>query len=538
MIGLPRPLVGGIVCLLFVAVGAVAIKRRDRPGALPFALLSLLFGLYALSATALTAWRAAVVVRVGLLESLTVAWLLFASAYTGRGPTLSHLPLAGLAGFVLVSVVGIVIAPVVPPAIGPLLYTTNFVVQSVTLALGGYGLFVAGRSAFVYDDLPTGGTAVVTVAGGGFVCLTVLSVVTNVTGRRVAADASLAILGLVAVGSLVTVRRFRPFAASASAGHLAREQILDEMDAAVVILDRAERVLDCNAAFEVTFGVDRRETIGGRLAGVVDSLSAGEQVPVETTDGRRVCDVERTVLTTADDVPVGEAYLVRDVTERRTREQRLDVLNRVLRHNLRNDLDAMYAFAETLETEPHAVEAADMGRRIRDVATNLADIGATVERGERLLDRDRPADEPVDVGMLARDVLHRVTEQYPGTGRVTAAGTPTIRTDPSLVEAVLREVIENGLEHGPGEDAHVVVDVVASPGGVEVTVRDNGPGIPDRERAVLLDGEESPLRHGTGVGLWLVNWGLSSLGGDLTIREDDSDGSVVTLTLPDEGAGA
>ncbi len=229
--------------------------------------------------------------------------------------------------------------------------------------------------------------------------------------------------------------------------------------------------------------------------------------------------------------------VIRDVTERRTREQRLDVLNRVLRHNLRNDLDAIHAFAETLETEPHAVEAAEVGRRIRDVATDLADIGATVERGERLLDHDRLTDETVEVGTVARDVLDRVTEQYSGTGRVAVAGTATVRTDPSLVEAVLREVVENGLEHGPGADAHVAVEVAASADGVEVTVRNNGPGIPDRERAVLLDGEEGPLRHGSGVGLRLVDCGLSRLGGDLTIREDDGAGSVVTLTLPDDGAG-
>jgi signal transduction histidine kinase len=537
VIGSPRVLVGGVVCLLFVAAGAVAVGRRDRPGALPFALLCLLFGLYALTTAAPIGGRALVVARVGLLESITAAWLLFATGYTGRGPTLSRPLLGALTGFVLVAVAGIVVVPVVSPTVVPLLFTTNFVVQSVTLALGGYGLFVAGRSAFVYDDLPTGGTAVVTVIGTGLVCLSVLAVVTNVTDGRAVPAASLAVLGLVAAGALVVVSRLRPFAGAASAGHLAREQALDGMDAAVVVLDRGGRVLDCNAAFEATFGVDRPRTIGGRLADVVDSLSTGERVPLETVDGRRLCDVERTTLTNAGDTPIGEAYRIRDVTERRTREQRLDVLNRVLRHNLRNDLDAMHAFAETLEADPGTVDAADVGRRIRDVATDLSDIGATVERGERLLDHDRPAGEQVDVGAVARDVLGRVTERYPGTGTVSVAGAPTVRTDPALVEAILREVVENGLEHGPGADAHVAVDVTTSPVGVAVAVQDNGPGIPDRERAVLLDGEESPLRHGSGVGLWLVNWGLSRLGGDLSIRDDGS-GSVVTLTIPDGGDGS
>lgn len=54
-----------------------------------------------------------------------------------------------------------------------------------------------------------------------------------------------------------------------------------------------------------------------------------------------------------------------------------------------------------------------------------------------------------------------------------------------------------------------------------------------RERAVLLDAEESPLRHGSGVGLWFVNWGVSRLGGGPRFRGRDEGGTVVSLTVPD-----
>lgn len=68
---------------------------------------------------------------------------------------------------------------------------------------------------------------------------------------------------------------------------------------------------------------------------------------------------------------------------------------------------------------------------------------------------------------------------------------------------------------------------------VEVAVRGNGSRIPDRERAVLLDGNESPLQHGSSVGLWFVNWRLSRLGGELRFQGSDDAGSLVIISISD-----
>jgi signal transduction histidine kinase len=49
---------------------------------------------------------------------------------------------------------------------------------------------------------------------------------------------------------------------------------------------------------------------------------------------------------------------------------------------------------------------------------------------------------------------------------------------------------------------------------------------------VLLCGEETPLQHSDGLGLWLVTWVVRSSGGDLTLDDADPRGSRVTLRLP------
>ncbi|WP_247009741.1 ATP-binding protein [Halorientalis litorea] len=529
-----RLLVGTAVCVTLIVAAGIAVDRRDSPSTYSFAVLCLLLGAFALlSAVPFGDITGLAGLRIVVLEFLTVAWLLFASTYTGRGPAISRPLLAGALGFAVAVVLGIGVGTIAPLEFRPFIFVANFVLQSLAVAFGLYGLFIASRSVFVYDDLTSGGVVLVGSLAVAFVSLSILLTLRRAVGQRATLDVSLAVLSVVALSVLVATYRSQVFTGGSSTGYRAREQVLEEMDDAVAIVDRAGRIVDCNGSFEAMFEVGRRQAVGKSIDADVDSLSAGETASLVTSNGHRECAVERTVLTAPNGTSIGTAYRIRDVTDRRTHEQRLEVLDRVLRHNLRNDLDAIRGFAEALETEASTVDPVELGARIRETASDLSDTCSTVEQSEQLLGREQLDPVALDTRSLVRDVLGQLTEEFPGSGVLQAEDAPTVRTDPSIVEAVVREVVENGLEHGPGAEARVVVELERSPEGAEITIRDNGPGIPDREAAVLLDGEETPLQHGSGVGLWLVDWGLSRLGGTLEVQTDGCVGSVVTLTVPD-----
>ncbi|MFB6132899.1 MAG: sensor histidine kinase [Halanaeroarchaeum sp.] len=96
----------------------------------------------------------------------------------------------------------------------------------------------------------------------------------------------------------------------------------------------------------------------------------------------------------------------------------------------------------------------------------------------------------------------------------------------------IAELLDNAVEHNDRPHPSVDVGMDVTDDSVAVMVADDGPGIPEHERAVLREGEETPLVHGSGLGLWLVYWIVTMNGGRLEIEDNEPRGTVVRLVLP------
>ncbi|PSP82294.1 hypothetical protein BRC83_09725 [Halobacteriales archaeon QS_1_68_17] len=101
--------------------------------------------------------------------------------------------------------------------------------------------------------------------------------------------------------------------------------------------------------------------------------------------------------------------------------------------------------------------------------------------------------------------------------------------NPFVLQSVLTELVGNAVEHTDGSG----VAVGTTDDGTGITVADRGPGIPENELRVFETGEETQLQHGSGLGLWLVKWGVGRLGGDVQLDVDDT-GTRVTVRLPSQ----
>jgi PAS domain S-box-containing protein len=274
----------------------------------------------------------------------------------------------------------------------------------------------------------------------------------------------------------------------------------------------------------------------GRYSRYVDEILAGDRsearmrFEMDLPDGQPVVEVTLAPMV-SDGTIDGVLGLSRDVTDRVERDRRISVLDRVLRHNLRNKLNVVLANASEL-SDSLSERDVSLATSIETAASDLLDLSETARRFETAIRPGQGSVEPVEVAAhvahvvdevrLAHDV--DVDTDFPDSARALAH---------ESLELAVEELLENAIVHtdGPPGLAVSVTDRPAE-GVVEIHVSDEGPGLPEMERSVLLRGAETPLEHMEGLGLWFVNWTVSASGGHVEVTDNEPKGTVVTIRLP------
>jgi PAS domain S-box-containing protein len=264
----------------------------------------------------------------------------------------------------------------------------------------------------------------------------------------------------------------------------------------------------------------------------------GQKATIEytaiTRDGRRYPAESHLAVTTTDEGVRG-AGVSRDISERKQRERRLDVLDRVLRHNLRNDLAAVIAIAETIESESSDPDARDRAGQIRELANELATVSDRIREVGSAIDRHGTEQRCIGAVRIVERVADRFRTAHPDVDITTDCPDEALVDGTGALETAVVNLVENAIEHNDVDDPRVALAVRECEGmddWVELTVADNGPGIPDTERTVLTESDSiTPLKHGSGLGLWTVVWTVESFQGEVEIRDNEPRGSVVVLRL-------
>lgn len=250
-----------------------------------------------------------------------------------------------------------------------------------------------------------------------------------------------------------------------------------------------------------------------------------------TNDGRKI-DVDiSAAMVTLD----GRSLLLasmRDITVRKRREQQLQVLTRIFRHNLRNDGNVIQGHADLLYDELAETELSESTLQIRETIDEILTLGSKVRRIQDVLDRDRII--PLPIQELLGQQRDWFEQTYP-----SASLSICVPEQEALVgrrlNVAIREVIDNAAKHASGARAvSVSVEVDDERGQVWFAIEDDGAGIPEHEIDALRSGGETPLAHGSGIGLWSAQWVVESLGGEVAIRRNESTGTTVTFSVPVE----
>ena len=355
------------------------------------------------------------------------------------------------------------------------------------------------------------------------------------------------VVGVQGVGRDVTARKERQRELRI------KNRAMDEAQVGICICDVREPnepLVYVNDGFERVTGYDTEELLGRNCR-----MLQGERTdPATTRRFRAAIDAEEPVvaelvnyrrdgtpfwnrvhLAPVDDETGAVTHYVgfqQDVTERKRTEQLIRVLNRVLRHNLRNDVNAFLGWTDQLNAGDGG--DVDAERRIERVAEDLLTTSERARELERYARRERTP-ERLDPEALLAGVVDATRERWPA-----ATIRLSVRTDPETgicagaeLERAVEELVENAVKHDPSAEPSVAVEAEADGEWVRLVVADDGPGIDGMESDVVAAGTETPLEHGSGLGLWLVNWVVTRYGGSFAIEaESDGSGTTATVRLP------
>ncbi|MFW6435286.1 MAG: ATP-binding protein [Halovenus sp.] len=221
---------------------------------------------------------------------------------------------------------------------------------------------------------------------------------------------------------------------------------------------------------------------------------------------------------------------VRDATERFRRQRLIKILNRVLRHNLRNDITIVQGFAETLRRRVDG-DNEDFANRIVQTSERLIGLSETARELEETIQRP-PTLVSEDIVPIVQRAGSQIDERYPAASVSTETPRRAVTETAPRLETAVWELADNAAKHG-GETPQVTLAVAEHDAAVTIRISDDGPGLPDQERSILVSGEESPLVHGSGLGLWLVHWIVESMGGDIRATGATT-GTCIEISLTKE----
>ncbi|PTY05217.1 histidine kinase [Opitutaceae bacterium EW11] len=344
-------------------------------------------------------------------------------------------------------------------------------------------------------------------------------------------------------------------------GQLAQlEATLGSLQEAVLIVDSENTILLANKALQAIFP-DAKNILNQRLERVLhsaaflkyvsavrESASAQPVREIEFAEGKKTVWVE----VTGTIIPPLDAqrspwalFVLHDITNLKKLEMVRKEFVANVSHELRTPLSVIKGYVETLVDGHTEMPLEDRERFLRTIQRHTERLNSLLEDLLTLsrLESINPGlrRETVNFSELLSAVMddfraRPAAEGFHLESRVDAAIGPLL-IDPLKITQVLENLIENALKYTP-KGSHISVEARLGEKQVEVSVSDDGPGIPEAdlphifERFYRVDKGRSREKGGTGLGLSIVKHIVQLHQGRVWVESRLGKGTAFFFTLP------
>jgi PAS domain S-box-containing protein len=319
------------------------------------------------------------------------------------------------------------------------------------------------------------------------------------------------------------------------------EGTFEDVNPAIVEMfgaDSRDEVLGLNPA-ELYADPDDRADFSKTLleSGVVNE----REYELQRLDGETFWAAISAVRSDTPDGPVFDG-IIQDVSERRAyeeslekRNERMEVLNQLLRHDIRNDMAVIGGTLDILADylDDSGVEHLDTLKKRSDHVVELTHTARNITESLSIESGETMETEAIRLDQILADELENARSSFPEANFTLEENVPAVTVEATeLLDSVFRNLFNNAVQHNDKDTPEVSVRVETMDEQVTVRVADNGPGIPDAQKESIFErGEKGSASSGTGLGLYLVGALVDQYDGEIDVSDNDPEGAVFCVTL-------
>ena len=281
------------------------------------------------------------------------------------------------------------------------------------------------------------------------------------------------------------------------------------------------------------------EALDDHIAGETDLYETEHRMRTADGEWKWIRDIGRIVERDETGEPVRAVGIHLDIDDQRAYEQTLKdqrhdlkVLNQMVRHDIRNKLHIVVSYAKMLtdkvnnQNEEYLQKVIDSTDEAIDITQTAGDVTEAMLRSEADL-------TPRDLQSVLQGEIAQARENYEQAIISAEETLPdiTVLAD-EMLESVFRNLLSNAITHNDKELPEVTVSTTVDEEVVRVRIADNGPGIPDTQKAqIFCEGEKGLDSGGTGMGLYLVETLVDRYDGAVWVEDNEPEGSVFIVEL-------
>ncbi|NQY67907.1 MAG: PAS domain S-box protein, partial [Flavobacteriales bacterium] len=345
------------------------------------------------------------------------------------------------------------------------------------------------------------------------------------------------------------------------------QSILEAANDAIIISDQEGIIIMWNRGAEVIYGFTKEQVIGENVKIILPGKHANIHIPGKgyNPEKDKHFDAEGTTYESIGLRKNGEKFdlevsvtrwkvkdnilyceIIRDISDRKNDRRKLESANRELEtfiykasHDLKGPLANSIGLVNIAKTE---LPTGKLSETFDYISASLSKLEHVLDDLQQvaLIKQHQLNYSSFELNKSFDSVINFLQEKLDSNNISVevSSNIESITTDKNLLHIVLTNVIKNSIQYrNPSvRNPHVIITAIEIENKIQISIEDNGLGIPEENRPTVFDMfiKANTLSTGTGLGLYMVQNAVNLLKGQIVLESEENKNTLVKLTLPIE----